>query len=56
MTWDFDEKGKPMSFVHDHFTMSYHQSRDYGIDYRNFEKVDCLPEDVSLRWRSCHHS
>ncbi|MFD1156523.1 hypothetical protein [Roseovarius aestuarii] len=48
MTWDYDEKGKPMSFAHDHFTMSYHQSRDYGIDYRDFEKVDCLPKGVSL--------
>lgn len=32
-----------MTFPHDHFTMSYAQSRDYGIDYRDYEKVDCLP-------------
>lgn len=37
-----------MSFAHDHFTMSYHQARDYGIDYRDFEKVDCLPKGVPL--------
>ena len=48
MVWDFNEEGKPMSFAHDHFTMSYHQARDYGIDYRDYEKVDCLPEGVPL--------
>lgn len=37
-----------MSFAHDHFTMSYHQARDYGIDYRDYEKVGCLPEGVLL--------
>ncbi|MEX0303976.1 MAG: hypothetical protein AB3N24_16280 [Leisingera sp.] len=37
-----------MTFPHDHFTMSYHQARDYGIDYRDFEKVDYLPEGVPL--------
>lgn len=37
-----------MSFAHDHFTMSYHQARDFGIDYRDFKKVDCLPEDLPL--------
>lgn len=37
-----------MSFAHDHFTMSFHQARDYGIDYRSFEKVDCLREGVPL--------
>lgn len=37
-----------MTFEHSHFTMSYHQARDYGIDYREFEKVDCLPEGVPL--------
>lgn len=37
-----------MTFEHDHFTMSYHQARDYGIDYRDFEKVVSLPEGVPL--------
>ena len=37
-----------MNFPHDHFTMSYGQSRDYGIDYRDFEKVTRLPEGVPL--------
>lgn len=37
-----------MAFEHDKFTMSYHQSRDFGIDYRNFEKVARLPEGAPL--------
>ena len=37
-----------MSFAQDHFTMSYHQARNFGIDYRNFKKMDCLPEGVPL--------
>ncbi|AHD07951.1 hypothetical protein [Phaeobacter gallaeciensis] len=37
-----------MTFEHDHFTMSYHQARDYGIDYREFEKVDRLPDGIPL--------
>lgn len=37
-----------MTFEHDHFTMSYHQARDYGIDYREFEKVNSLPEGIQL--------
>ena len=48
MVWNFSEEGKPMSFAHDHFTMSYHQAREYGIDYRGFERVACLPEGVPL--------
>lgn len=37
-----------MMFTHDNFTMSYHQARDIGIDYRDFEKVERLPEDRPL--------
>ncbi|MDA7966397.1 hypothetical protein [Ruegeria sp.] len=37
-----------MNFPHDHFTMSYGQSRDYGIDYRTLKKVTRLPESVLL--------
>ncbi len=48
MVWAINEEGNPMSFAHDHFTMSYHQARDYGIDYRSFARVDCLPEGVPL--------
>lgn len=44
----FEAKEKYMNFPHDHFTMSYGQSRDYGIDYRTFEKVTRLPEGVPL--------
>ena len=35
-----------MNFDHEQFTMSYHQARDFGIDYREFEKVKRLPEGV----------
>ena len=28
--------------------MSYHQARDFGIDYRDFEKVARLPEGTPL--------
>lgn len=48
MASDFNLKGRKMTFEHDHFTMSFHQARDYGIDYRDFAKVDCLPEGVPL--------
>jgi hypothetical protein len=44
----FKLKGKYMNFPYDHFTMSYAQSRDYGIDYREFEKVTRLPEGIPL--------
>lgn len=37
-----------MTFDHDQFTMSYHQAQDFGIDYRDFEKVDRLPEGIAL--------
>lgn len=45
---DFNKEGKPMSFADDHFSMSYHQAHGYGIDYRDYKKVDCLPEGVPL--------
>lgn len=48
MASSFNLKGKTMTFEHDHFTMSYHQARDYGIDYRDFEKVDRLPDGIPL--------
>ncbi len=37
-----------MTFTHDHFTMSYRQACDYGIDYRDYEKVTCSPKGVPL--------
>jgi hypothetical protein len=37
-----------MTFEHGQFTMSYHQARDLGIDYRDFEKVNRLPAEVKL--------
>ncbi len=30
------------------FTMSFRQAKEYGIDYRDFEKVDQLPPEVPL--------
>lgn len=48
MASGFNLEGKSMTFQHDHFTMSYNQARDYGIDYREFEKVDRLPEGIPL--------
>ncbi|MEX0348233.1 MAG: hypothetical protein AB3N15_02330 [Paracoccaceae bacterium] len=37
-----------MLFSHERFTMSFRQALDFGIDYRDFEKVRCLPKDVPL--------
>lgn len=38
-----------MTFKHDQFTMSYHQARDFRIDYRDYQKVDHLPTGVTLK-------
>jgi len=32
-----------MRLEHENFTMSFAQARDIGIDYRDYQKVDCLP-------------
>ncbi len=37
-----------MLFSHERFTMSFRQALDFGIDYRDFEKVRCLPQGVPL--------
>ena len=37
-----------MTFEHEQFTMSYNQARDFGIDYRDFEKVVRLPDGIAL--------
>ncbi len=37
-----------MQFPHKRFTMSFRQALDFGIDYRDFEKVRCLPQGVPL--------
>ncbi|WP_298851606.1 hypothetical protein [uncultured Ruegeria sp.] len=37
-----------MLFPHERFTMSFRQALDFGIDYRDFENVRCLPKDVLL--------
>lgn len=35
-----------MRLDHWNYTMSFAQARDIGIDYRDYEKVDCLPSDI----------
>jgi hypothetical protein len=37
-----------MQFDHTQFTLGFRQAIEYGIDYRGYEKVDRLPEDVPL--------
>lgn len=37
-----------MRLDHKNFTMSFAQSRDIGIDYRDYQKVACLPSGVAL--------
>lgn len=37
-----------MQFEHVQFTLSCQQALEYGIDYREFQKVDRLPEGVPL--------
>lgn len=37
-----------MRLDHETFTMSFAQARDIGIDYRDYQKVDCLPSGVTV--------
>lgn len=37
-----------MNFTYEQYAMSFHQAREHGIDYRNFEKIECLPVGVRL--------
>lgn len=37
-----------MQFAHTHFTLGFRQALDHGIDYRDFQKVDRLPEGIPL--------
>ncbi|MEP2679664.1 MULTISPECIES: hypothetical protein [Roseobacteraceae] len=37
-----------MRLDHETFTMSFAQARDIGIDYRDYQKVDCLPSGVRV--------
>lgn len=37
-----------MQFDHTQFTLGFCQALGYGIDYRDYEKIDCLPEGVPL--------
>ncbi len=37
-----------MHFDHAQFTLRFRQALEYGIDYREFEKIDRLPEGVPL--------
>ena len=37
-----------MQFDHTHFTLGFRQALNHGIDYRDFQKVDRLPEGIPL--------
>lgn len=37
-----------MQFDHPQFTLGFRQAIDFGIDYRDYEKVGRLPEGVPL--------
>lgn len=37
-----------MQFDHPQFTLSFRQAIDFGIDYRDYEKVGRLPDGVPL--------
>ena len=37
-----------MKFDHTQFTLGFRQALDHGIDYRDFQKVDRLPEGIPL--------
>lgn len=38
-----------MRLDHQNFTMSFAQARDIGIDYRDYQKVDCLQSGIPVR-------
>lgn len=37
-----------MQFDHTQFTLGFRQALEYGIDYRDYEKVERLPEGIPL--------
>lgn len=37
-----------MQFDHTQFTLGFRQALEYGTDYRDFEKIDRLPEGIPL--------
>ncbi|UTH47967.1 hypothetical protein KBW81_14935 [Loktanella salsilacus] len=37
-----------MRLDHQSFTMSFAQARDICIDYRDYQKVDCLPSGIAI--------
>ena len=48
MVMDYELKGRKMRLDHQNFTMSFAQARDIGIDYRDYQKVDCLPSGIPV--------
>lgn len=30
------------------YAMGFHEAREHGIDYRDYKKVDCLPDGIEL--------
>ena len=37
-----------MRLDHENFTMRFAQARDIGIDYRDYQKVACLPSGIAV--------
>lgn len=37
-----------MQFDHTQYTLGFRQALEYGIDYRDYEKVDRLPDGIPL--------
>ncbi len=37
-----------MQFDHTQYTLGFRQALGYGIDYRDYKKVDRLPEGIPL--------
>ncbi|MBI1494377.1 hypothetical protein [Halocynthiibacter styelae] len=37
-----------MTYTHENFTMSFREAMDLGIDYRDYDKVDRLPQGILL--------
>jgi hypothetical protein len=48
MATDYKSRGRKMRLDHENFTMSFAQARDIGIDYRDYQKVACLPSDTPV--------
>ncbi len=43
-----DAESHYMQFEHTQFTLGFRQALEYGIDYRDYKKVDRLPDGIPL--------